>query len=197
MNRIENRKTTFRRLLYSLVIVVALVVAWIKMDAYLHNVRVGRGGSTAGLLDLGYLLAMVALVVIAMRVLLRTRSSRAIDRLDRGEIRNGSRNAAELTGRSIQYSDTSLRDKLRQLPTIAREAFGRRPIWASILSMFMISIPVLLVSMAHAGGLKAFGLHEWILVAVMELPLVIVACIVFLAWNPMLGQAANELLPFR
>lgn len=178
MNRLENRKKTFRRLLYSLILVVALLVAWIKMDAYLHDVRVGISGLTAGLLDLGYLLAMVALVVIAMRVLLRTRSSRAIDRVDRGEIRNGSRNTAEPPGRSIQYSDTSLRDKLRQLPTIAREAFGHRPIWASILSMFMISIPVFLVSLAHAGGLKTFRLDEWLLVAVLELPMAIVACVV-------------------
>jgi len=184
MSHLESRKRTFRRLLYALVLVVALVVAWIKMDAYLHDVRTGMSGSPAGLLDLGYLLAVAALAVIAARALLGTRLSRTIDRLDRGEIRNGSRNAAKPAGRSIRYSDTSLRSKLRQLPTNAREAFGRRPIWASILSMFMISIPVFLVSAAHAGGLKTFGVDDWILVAVMELPMAIVACVVLVdVWS--------------
>ena len=184
MSRLESRKVTFRRLLYALVLVVALVVAWIKMDAYLHDVRIGMSESPARLLDLGYLLAVVALAVIAVRALLRHRLSRAICSLDRGEVRNGCRNAAEPAGRSIQYSDTSLRAKLRQLPTNAREAFGRRPIWASILSMFIISIPVFLVSMGHTGGLKTFGLDEWILVAVMELPMAIVACVVLVeVWS--------------
>lgn len=184
MSHLESRKRTFRRLLYALVLVVALVVAWIKMDAYLHDVRTGMSGSPAGRLDLGYLLAVAALAVIAVRALLGTRLLRTIDRLDRGESRNGSRNAAKPAGRSIRYSDTSLRSKLRQLPTNAREAFGRRPIWASILSMFMISIPVFLVSAAHAGGLKTFGVDDWILVAVMELPMAIVACVVLVdVWS--------------
>lgn len=184
MSNLESRKVTFRRLLYALVLVVALVVAWIKMDAYLHDVRTGISGSPAGLLDLGYIIAVLALAVIAVRALLQPRLSRTICSLDRGEIRNGSRNAAEPAGRSIQYSDTSLRAKLCQLPTNAREAFGRRPIWASILSMFIISIPVFLVFMAHAGGLKTFGLYEWILVAVMELPMAVVACVVLVdVWS--------------
>ena len=154
---------TLRRVASYLYIVAALAFIALKWKDIPHALQLVRRGMVDGymiLLRFG-LVSAGAFVAISM---LRRRQFRC--------------SVAQSAGRRIQHRNRSLEDALRELPTIAREAFGRRPIWASILSLFIIIIPVLIVFMAHAGGLKTFGLGDWIFVVVMELPMIVVACVV-------------------
>ena len=158
-----------RRIACYLYLVAALAFVALKWKTFPHALHLVQRGMTDGYMVLVRLSLVLVGVFVAISVLRR---------------RQPRRNVAQAAGGGIQYRSTSLKEMLRQLPTIVRKAFGLRPIWASILSMFMISIPVFLVSMAHAGGLKTFGLDEWILVAVMELPMAIVACVVLVdVWS--------------
>lgn len=159
----------FRRVAPYLYFVVALAFVAVKWRTFPHALHRAQHGMTDGYVDLARLGIVLVGVFVAISVLRR---------------RKHRRDMASPAGGKIQYGDASLRDKVRRLPTIVRAAFSRHPIWASILSMFMISIPVFLVSMAHAGGLKTFRLDEWLLVAVMELPMTIVACVVLVdVWS--------------
>ena len=147
----------FRRLIYSLLLAVGVVVFWIKGKSYLHDVRIGLAGTTGGLLQLAYLLAMMALVFIILRNLLRSapRDTR----------------------------EASFAASLHRLQTVARGAFVRSPVLASaslaIFAAVFGGIPIGLLAFGRVGGIRTFDIGEWIVVGVAELPIVfVVAAIV-------------------
>lgn len=155
----------FRRLLYVVILVAALSAAWFKGGVYLHEVRLGQARTSAGFLDLGYLLAMVVLVLIAVRVVLRRRSSPRMPQSHAGR-----------THTADIYHGVSV----RRLRITVREAFSTKPVSASVLMLFIFSIPICLAVLS-VGGLKELSLGNWIFVGIAELP---IAAVVMIALFP-------------
>lgn len=153
----------FRRLFYAVILVSALLAAWFQGGLYLHEVHLGEARTLTGFLDLGYLLAIAVFVVIAGRVLLRRRLTPRIaqnhaDRTHSAEIARG------LSVKHIRIT--------------VRRAFSTNPIRASVLILFLISIPIVLAALS-VGGLKELSLGNWILVGMAELPIAVVTMIGF------------------
>jgi len=149
----------FRRSLYAFILVVSVPMIWINAETYLHDVRLGMLETSVGLLQLGYLLAAVAIFIIAARTLLQiiSQSHRASGRPDDSAV-----------------SSASLSNRMHQIRTGWRGAYARRPVSVIVLSLLIISIPFDLVFVA-SGGLPSFGLHDWIIVGIAELPFAFVA----------------------
>lgn len=141
--------------------IAALLAAWFKGRVYLHEVHLGQARTLAGLLDLGYLLAMVILVLIAVRVLVRRRSSLGMSRSHAGRTDS----ADDSRGYSVQ-----------RIRITVRAAFSTSPISASLLVLLLIFIPICLAALS-VGGLKELSLGNWIFVGMAELPLAVVAMI--------------------
>jgi hypothetical protein len=144
----------FRRALYSLILVVGLLVVWINGRTYLHDVRLGMAMTSAGLLQLAYVLVCCAIPLIALRTLLQLRH------------RNKTKVAAA----------RSLRDEFHRIQAVSGGAFASRPISASLISLLLISIPFVLVLLA-SGGWGSLGPHDWVMVGVAELPIAFVVLI--------------------
>jgi len=153
----------FRRLFYSLLLAVGVVVFWIKGRSYLHDVRIGPAGTTGGLLQLAYLLAMMVLIFIILRTLLRSGRSRS---------------AAPFTGGPRATREDSFAARLHRLQTVARGAFVRSPVLPSaLLAVFAVTvggIPIGLLALGHVGGIRTFDIGDWIVVGVAELPIIFV-----------------------
>lgn len=151
----------FRRLVYVVILVAALLAAWFKGGTYLHEEHVGRANTMAAFLNLGYVLVMVVLALIAVRVVLRPRSSPRVRQRHVGH---------------AHAADTCQRVSLQRIRITVRRAFSTSPISASVLMLLLISIPILLAAFS-AGGLKEVDLANWIFVGIAELPIVAVVVI--------------------
>jgi hypothetical protein len=158
----------FRRVLYVVILVAAFVAAWFKGGVYLHEVHLGQARTLTGFLDLGYLLAMVVLALIAVRVVLRRRSPPRVPQSHADRTR-----AADISrGVSVQ-----------RIRITVREVFSTKPIAASVLMLFLISIPICLAALS-VGGLKELSLGNWIFVGIAELPIAIVVMIALFEGAP-------------
>lgn len=67
----------WRRLIYGFCMAVALVGLYVKGSMYLNTLRVGRWTSVPAVLDLAYLLTILALVIIVGRKLVLDLSGKA------------------------------------------------------------------------------------------------------------------------
>jgi len=152
---LREREEMFRRLLYVVILVAALSAAWFKGGFYLHEVHLGQARTPTGALDLGYLLAMVVLALIATRVLLRRGQNHA-DRSHSNDIARGV---------SVQ-----------RIRFIVRRAFSTNPISAGLVILLLILIPICLAALS-VGGLRKLSLGNWILVVIAELPIAVVTII--------------------
>lgn len=158
----------FHRLLYALVLVAVLFAAWLKGGAYLHEVHLGQAGTPAGLLDLGYVLAMVSAAIIAVRTLLRSKSSHRIPQGHADQARTAE-------GQAVL--------PVQRIRTTVRGAFSTRPVSASLLLLFLFSIPVCLAAFS-VGGLRLLSPENWILVGISELPISVVTIIALWKGTP-------------
>lgn len=153
------------RLPYYLLLVSAALFILVKGTPYIREVRLGLAGTPAGFLQLFMLLAMVVAAVIAVRMLLGRPSPH--------------RPAGQRQAREAPFNETPHR-----LHTVIRRAIAHRPVLASTLSVILgvvlACIPISLVAMGRVGGVGTFGLREWILVGVAELPIVFVVVIVLI-----------------
>lgn len=148
----------FRRILYTFILVVSVPIIWMNAETYLRDVRSGMLETSVGVLKVGYLLAAVSIFIIAVRRLLQMRSE---------------------PGDATAVSSASFSNRMHQIRTGWRGAYARRPVSVIVLSLLLISIPFDLVLLA-SGVLRSFGLHDWIMVGIAELPFafVVVAALI-------------------
>lgn len=169
----------YRRLLHFSLLLVVAAGLWIKGRLYFQHVHAGQAGTTEGLLELAYLLTMISLASIILRSLLRDRRKRS-ELLAKGE--------------ASEPRETSLSENVARLQTIARRAFVRRPVLVSGLLLGVTavlgSIPIVLVALATAGGISAFGPVEWLVVGLAELPIFFIA--IRIAFGLMAGQRSSR-----
>jgi hypothetical protein len=162
----------YRRLFYFLLLVVVAAGLWIRGSFYLHHVRGGLAGTAGGLLELGYLLTMIALASVIVRSLLRS---------------DGVRREMPVTAGSSERRGASLSEIVVQLQTTARQAFVHRPVLASALLLVAVAafagIPIGLLALSTAGGLTAFGPIEWLVVGLAELPVVFFLVLVVIGFR--------------
>jgi hypothetical protein len=139
-----------RRAPYYFLIVAAVVFIWVKGATYVHEARLGLAATPGGFFSLAKLVVIFAAGCLAIYVLVQ------------GGLSGGSGGVAE-SGEKFHVS--SFVGALRRLQALARRAFARRPVLASILSVVLAivfaSIPVGLVALGRAGGVRAFGVGEW------------------------------------
>lgn len=158
----------FRRVLYAIILVASVPMIWVNTEAYLHDVRLGMLETSVGTLQLGYLLAAVAIFVIAARTLLQMRAQPNRASGQRGDTTVG---------------PASISNRIHQIRTGWRAAYARRPVWVIVLLiglvLLLLSIPFDLVYLA-SGGLRSLELHDWIMVGLAELPVafVVVAALI-------------------
>jgi hypothetical protein len=154
----------FRRLPYYFVVVVALAYVALKWMTFSYDLTLIEAGSAQGYLSLGYLILVLAAAVVAIFVMRRNEPSTA---------RRG-KDTAEGPERSLHHS-------LHRLRANTHAAFARSPIGTSIrlLLAFLVlaAIPIGLVSLGHPGGLKTFASRDWLLVGMMEVPIVFVVVV--------------------
>ena len=146
----------FRRLFYAVILTAALMSAWLNGGLYLHEAHLGQARTPTGFLDLGYLLAMVVLAVVAARVLLRRGSARM------------PQNQADRTHTAEMVRTVSV----RRIRITVRRAFSTNPILASLVILLLSLTPVCLPALS-VGGLKQLSLANWILVLIAELPIAV------------------------
>jgi len=154
----------FRRLPYYLVVVVALAYVALKWMTFSYDLRLIEAGSAQGYWSLGYLILVLAAAVVAIFVMRRNEPATA---------QRGKDARANPQG--------TLRHSLQRLRANTRAAFARSPIGASTRLLFSLlilaAIPFGLVSLGHAGGLNTFAARDWLLVGMMEVPIVFVVVV--------------------
>lgn len=158
----------FRRSLYAVILVATLSAIYLKGSTYFHEVLLGLAGTSAGILDLGYLLAMVVVAVIAIRVLLRSRSSYRTPGPGTGEP-------------STTYPFRAI--SVQGIRTTIRGAFSTSPVLAGLLALILLAIPISLAALS-VGGLEKLSLANWIIVGLAEFPIIIVAWIALYKVTP-------------
>ena len=145
------------RLLYGFCFSVVMVGLYVKGDQSLHTIRAGRGATVDGLLDLAFILLLVALLVIAGRALITGRV---------GSTRTGA-------------EDISPRGQLQSISGAGPLMFSQRPILTSLMTLLLFAIPFALM-IIRAGGWSRLGQGEWIIIGIAELPLVFVMAVAFM-----------------
>lgn len=148
-----------RRSFHCLLLVLLAAAVWIKGKAYIHDMRAGPAVSTESMLQLAYLLVVLALALVILRNMLR-----------------GAR-----TDGAAPEGD-SFFETIRRLQAAARTTFAERPIWASLvlgtLAIVAAVIPISLLAAGREGGMESFGPSEWVIVGLAELPALFVVVVV-------------------
>lgn len=161
-----------RLLFYFFLLVVITAGFWIKARVYLDHARGGLAGTTGGLLELAYLLTMIAFACVIVRSLLRC---------------DKARRDTPVMDESSERREVSFSESVSWLQTTARRAFGRHPVLASALLLIVVAvfagIPVGLLAVGRVGGLTAFGPIEWVVVGLAELPLLFVLILVAIGFR--------------
>jgi hypothetical protein len=150
----------FSRLIYYSYFVVVVAVIVVKWKTIPGEIRLLEHGSLEGYLNLGQLVLLLFICYLATVALRRTGHSRGTHRASAG-VRESS----------------SLRGTLQQVPINSHRAFTRHPVWASIVWLIMAGIPVALVALIHGGRFRSFGVGDWVLVGIIELPIAFVASV--------------------
>lgn len=151
----------YRRLFYFMLLIVVAAGLWIRGGIYFRQVHSGLAGTAAGLLELAYLITMVAFASVILRNLLR---------------RSEDRHEVPVTAKSIERGGASFSEGVVRLQTTARRAFVHQPVLAGALLFAAVaalaSIPIGLLALATPGGFAAFGPVEWLVLGLSELPVV-------------------------
>lgn len=158
-----------RRAPHYFVIVAAIVCIWVKGTTYVHALRLDTAERAGELLDLAKLVLICAAACLAIYVLVRDRLSKGVEGGAEGQ---------------KDFGMASFAGRLRGLQALSRSAFARRPVLASIFSSAMVillaSLPIGLLALGRAGGVRAFGVSDWILLGAAEVPLVCVVSVVLI-----------------
>jgi hypothetical protein len=155
-----------RRSPYYFFLVVASLYVAVKGKDLLHDLHLVQSGRSEAYVPLAKLLLILAGVFAAVYALLRERSSQSLPQSPRD---------------GTAFADASPLQRWRHIPLIVRHAFASSPILATTMSVAILSVPIVLVAMGQAGGMKAFGLREWTLIGVMELPMAYIALVVIVS----------------
>jgi hypothetical protein len=149
---------TARGFSYYSFLAVSVVAVCVAGYDYVGRVRAGQGGSQTALSDLLWIFG-IAIGVLFLRRKFRQRQT------------------SPGTVDSSSFSRT-----LKTLPYDVRAAFAHRPIFASFLTLFVIAIPIGMVRLATPGGFRGFGSDRWLLVGVVETPVVLITVLVALSF---------------
>jgi hypothetical protein len=160
----------FHRFFYAIILVAVLWAAWFKGSAYVYEVNLGQVKTVVGFLDLGYLLTLVIVAIMAVRMLLRGKPS-------------SSHRVAKSQEDLVLASEPARDLSVLRIRTAVRRAFSTKPLSASLLLLFLASIPVCLAALS-VGGLGTLSRENWGLIGIAELPLAIVVMIALSKGTP-------------
>ena len=159
-----------RRLSHYFVIVVAAAYVALKCLIFSKSTHLGGGITEADYFELAkVIIVLIAAGVSAFR-LLQDRRSRGVESLA-----DPAANA--------RYS-TSFRDWIRQLFTPLAGVSARHPILTPLLMLSLLAIPFGLRALGTTKGWEGFGVRDWILVGLAEVPIVGTAVyVIFVSWK--------------
>jgi hypothetical protein len=157
----------FQRAAAYFYLVVALVFVCARWRALVSYGQPATAWTTEAYLEFARLFVVLVGVVVSVSFLRRGRRSR--------RLRGAQADDGPGHGGSFHVF-------LSELSENARAAFGRRPVLASLVLVIVVFIPICVIAAGHANGLNGFQLRDWILVAIMESPLVSVVFVVLVSF---------------
>jgi len=155
-------------------VAIAVIFVVVKWKSFGDDFALIQAGSADGYIGLAWpLMLLVGMVVVVYKLRQEKRSRHA-------------------------PAPSSLKgpESLEQLQSIIRQAFAKRPVSMALslilATVVMISIPVILVSLAQARAPGEFGRGDWFLVGCMELPLLCVITIFMISFARNRTSATNS-----
>lgn len=153
----------FRRAPSYFVLLIAVIFVFAKARTLFSIADAAKPWTTDDYVEIWGLFAVLVAAIVAIDALRRDRASHRI--------------AGPTAAHKLALGGTPF-ENLRQLPQLVRKAFRRRPVVSSLMTLVLAFIPVGLIAMSRRDGLHAFRLPDWILLAVVESPLLLVVLLV-------------------
>jgi len=163
LQQMEIGPLTMRRFSYYLLLIVSVTAAAVAGFHYVGRVQAGQGGSQAALSDLLWIVGIALGIFLTRRGMQTTRMPIT-------------KNSQEIVDRSSVIST------LRTLPAGVRLAYSRRPLLATILTLFVIAVPVGMTTLITPGGVSGIDSKRWLLVGITETPAALIAVLVALSF---------------
>ncbi|SRR5216684_1499166 len=158
-----------RRLSHYFVIVVAAAYVALKCLIFSKSAHLGRGITEADYFELAKVIVVLIAAGVSAFRLLQDRRSRGVESLD-------------APAANARYS--TFRDWIRQLFTPLAGVSARHPILTPLLMLSLLAIPFGLRVLGTTKGWEGFGVRDWILVGLAEVPIVGTAVyVIFVSWR--------------